>query len=292
MAISEYDAFGPWIYEIDEEHPAPRLFAPYIPRNETARILLKIPRNIERRRATPDMDLYDYVIGAYAEHICILKREEQRVTKTRIPYSDIEGLELKRHFLAGTLTFYLKKGSMSVPFNTVSVDMVKGLAAYIRDRLPNGDDRLSETIRERQTEIELNLLFTNLLHDLREDGETPLLYGYQPTVERVPESGGLQGLLARFRHQKEPAALHVVTPRELIVIRQDVTEEKHSKEEFTYHYYYLPIAAIKESRIEKHGEHGECVCVVSLSDHSFSFKTDENHHSVLVIYELLKKTCG
>lgn len=63
MAISEYDAFGPWIYEVDGEHPLPRLFAPYVRERVDALMLLKILRDIERRRATPDMELYDYVVG-------------------------------------------------------------------------------------------------------------------------------------------------------------------------------------------------------------------------------------
>ena len=30
MRISEYDAFGPWLYEIDDGHPMPPLFVPYV----------------------------------------------------------------------------------------------------------------------------------------------------------------------------------------------------------------------------------------------------------------------
>ena len=73
--ISEYDAFGPWIYEIDEEHPLPELFEPYVVR-EGAITLMKIPRQIERRNASPDMQLYDYVIGAYKNRVSIFKRIE------------------------------------------------------------------------------------------------------------------------------------------------------------------------------------------------------------------------
>ena len=79
MYPSEYDAFGPWIYEITEAHPLPALFAPYVRSEETPLMLFKIPRDIERRRATPDMDLYDYVVGAYEERLLILKRVEHTV---------------------------------------------------------------------------------------------------------------------------------------------------------------------------------------------------------------------
>ena len=30
MRVSEYDAFGPWVYMIDEDHPLPSLFAPCV----------------------------------------------------------------------------------------------------------------------------------------------------------------------------------------------------------------------------------------------------------------------
>ena len=46
MRVSEYDAFGPWVYMIDEDHPLPSLFAPCVENPEAYRMLFKIPRNI------------------------------------------------------------------------------------------------------------------------------------------------------------------------------------------------------------------------------------------------------
>lgn len=293
VAVSEYDAFGPWIYEIDEEHPMPKLFVPHIPQDEAALMLFKIPRNIERRLATPDMDLYDYIIGAYSNHICILKREERTVAKTMVSYSEIEGLELKRHFLAGSLTVYVKKTSITVPFNAVSMDMIKRFTAHIRSRILKEQNIIPEVVREKQADIPLNLLFTNMLRDLRDDGETPLLYGYQPTAVCTPVNrSGLQGLLDRFRHQKNPATLHVVTPGELIIIQQDVTTEKHAKEEFTYHYFYLPVSEIKKAVFEKSADCEEQLLVVSLADHSFSFKIKEGNDSIRAVYAILRNYTG
>lgn len=173
MAISEYDAFGPWIYEIDDEHPVPRLFAPYIPA-EPPELLFKIPRSIERRVATPDMDLYDCVVGAYATHICILERQEQSVFRQEVLYSDIEGLCLTRHFLQSILRLYTRTGEMTITFNTVSVEIVKRFMSLLRSKQPRTAP-FPETLRQQQTALDLNPLFTNMLKDLRADGETPLL---------------------------------------------------------------------------------------------------------------------
>lgn len=199
MAISEYDAFGPWIYEIDEEHPVPRLFAPYIAQGGPAELLLKIPRNIERRVATPDMDLYDHVVGAYGTHICVLTRRDDRVERLTIPYGEIEGFCLTRHFLQGILTLYLRDGKAEIPFNTVSIREMRRFTTLIRDRI-EGEVPPLERLQDRQMDLELDVLFVNMLKDLRAEGEMPLLYGYQPMAVRVPlDRSGLRGLLARFR---------------------------------------------------------------------------------------------
>ena len=39
MRVSEYDAFGPWVYMIDEDHPLPSLFAPCVENPEAYRQL-------------------------------------------------------------------------------------------------------------------------------------------------------------------------------------------------------------------------------------------------------------
>ena len=57
LDIAEYNAFGPWAYEISDKYPLPRLFAPYFAADDNAVLKIKIPREIERRNASPGMDL-------------------------------------------------------------------------------------------------------------------------------------------------------------------------------------------------------------------------------------------
>ena len=64
--ISEYDAFGPWIYEVHNVDELPRLYQNAGIDPTTCSLVLKIPRNIERRDATPDMHLYDHLVSAAA----------------------------------------------------------------------------------------------------------------------------------------------------------------------------------------------------------------------------------
>lgn len=287
MAISEYDAFGPWIYEIDEDHPVPRLFAPYMDQDGPARLLLKIPRNIERRVATPDMDLYDHVVGAYETYICVLTRREDQVERLTIPYGEIEGFCLTRHFLRGLLTLYLRGGKAEIPFNTVSIREMRRFTTLIRDRI-EGEVPALDPLRERQMDLELDVLFVNMLKDLRAEGETPLLYGYQPMAARVPlDRSGLRGLLTRFRQERLPAALHVVTPRELIVIQRDISPDKREKEGFIYHYTYLPLANIRGLSVDSGTAYAERVCSVTLSEHTFRYGVRPENQSVPTLYAQL-----
>ena len=95
MRISEYDAFGPWVYDVDGEHPLPPLFVPFVDMSKSWRMLLKIPRDIERRRATPDMDLYDFVVGADDAGIQIWSRREKAVE------ADLAGFVVPDEFVVG-----------------------------------------------------------------------------------------------------------------------------------------------------------------------------------------------
>lgn len=287
MAISEYDAFGPWIYEIDEDHPVPRLFAPYIPAEEPL-MLFKIPRSIERRNATPDMDLYDCVVGAYAERICILTRADRSVQAAWVAYEDIEGLCLRRHFLEGVLTLYLKRGETALTFNAVSMDVVKRFVVLIRDRSRGDAPPLPDTLAERQETASLDPLFGNLLRDLRAEGETPLLYAWQPVaVRHALDRSGLRDLRERLWPQRLPATLHVLTPEELIVIQQDAAPGRDGRGKFIYHYFYLPLSGLVQTEVRPSEGFAETVCSVSLADHTLSYPVEPGTHSVLALYETL-----
>ena len=113
MRISEYDAFGPWVYDVDGEHPLPPLFVPFVDMSKSWRMLLKIPRDIERRRATPDMDLYDFVVGADDAGVQIWSRREKAVESTRIAYRDITGIRLYQRLLHGVCTLYSAGGPVT-----------------------------------------------------------------------------------------------------------------------------------------------------------------------------------
>lgn len=73
-STAEYDAFGPWIDEVRSPQDVPRLFRAHPLDLGTAHLVLKVPRNISRRDATPDMDLYDHLVVLADDELTVLTR--------------------------------------------------------------------------------------------------------------------------------------------------------------------------------------------------------------------------
>lgn len=287
MAISEYDAFGPWIYEIDEEHPLPRLFAPHLQECARPLMLFKIPRDIERRAATPDMDLYDYVAGAYEDHIRILKRTGQSVKTFSVPYRDIEGVHLFRHLLRGILTLYLREGETEIPFNTVSMDIMTRFLDLIRARYKAGAVPEAAAQPRRPEPAGLDILFVNLLKDLRQEGTDIRLCFYQPMTPLEPRDDTfLKGLAHRLRPRKLPAALHLLTPEELIVIQQGPPAKKSQDKKYSYDFTYLPLGNVRQASLTESASYKSVTdCTIQLPHHSVPVFIDGENRDTLNFYQ-------
>ena len=135
--ISEYDAFGPWVYEIDEDHPLPKLFVPYVHPDPDRTIMVKVPRQIERQNANPDMDLYDYVIAVSKDYLTIYGRTEgsQVVRVISVKYEDVVAVTIKNVLLSSEVTIMLISGeTIVVPFNRISFDVMQKVILAIRNQ--------------------------------------------------------------------------------------------------------------------------------------------------------------
>ena len=136
--ISEYDAFGPWVYEIDEVHPLPKLFVPYIHPDPDRTIMVKVPRQIDRQDAEPGMDLYDYIIAVSKNNLTIYGRTEgsQVVRVISVKYEDVVAVTIKNVLLSSEVTIMLLSGeTIVVPFNRISFDVMQKVIKAIETQL-------------------------------------------------------------------------------------------------------------------------------------------------------------
>lgn len=128
----EFDAFGPWIYEVRTPEEVPPLYRAHAIDLQGARLVLKVPRPIERRNATPTMHLYDHLLIAGQDELTVLSRDGDRYRERSVPYGRIGAVQVSVSLLDGRLRLVdATPGSggelLSLGFNGVSLGSVEQL---------------------------------------------------------------------------------------------------------------------------------------------------------------------
>ena len=251
MRVSEYDAFGPWIYEIDEDHPLPPLFVPYVEHPETYRLLFKVPRDIERRKATPDMDLYDYVVGVDDSGIRVWSRREKAVETAYLPFREIGGIRLYQWLLKGVCSIYGCEGTITLPYNTVSADTFWKLLDMVRQTWLQ--EITASCGLERDTglvEEQVDIWLYNQMRDLRDRGIPFAADAYQPyhsdfrTGRRFPWT----------KPEEFCGTLYLHNDRELLLLRSGKPEKK-GEQKYSAEFTAIPWTALRNVSLEKSDRH-------------------------------------
>lgn len=133
-STAEYDAFGPWVDPVRGPEQVPRLFRDHPIDLDAARMVLKVPRDIARRDATPDMDLYDHLLVLGPDRFTALSRREgARYDVREVPYDGVAAVATSVDLLDGRLTVHALTGApVSVRFGGSSADVVQGFLDLLR----------------------------------------------------------------------------------------------------------------------------------------------------------------
>lgn len=128
----EFDAFGPWIDEVRTADQVPPLYRAHPIDLEAARVVLKVPRPIERRNASPTMNLYDHLLIAGTDALTVLSREGDAYRERSVPYDRVGASQLSVSLLDGRLRLLdATPGTggelLSLGFNGVSLGTVEQL---------------------------------------------------------------------------------------------------------------------------------------------------------------------
>ena len=242
LDLAEYNAFGPWAYEISEKNPLPRLFAPYFTADDKAVIKIKIPREIERRNGKPGMDLYDYVVALYEDRILILKREDGTVLEKQIPLKEFKGVRIYQNLLKGGYTIFSARGSISFPFNSVSLDLFRKLTNLVLERVKSQvRDISSLPVTETAPE---SMLLINMLHDTEMKLPDIRVGAVQKSAD-VHRKGATQNMIERMLWgEMNPEALHLYTDQYLIVFENGVFPNYVGMQDFGYIQTIIPLDRI------------------------------------------------
>lgn len=280
---AEFNAFGPWILEITDEFPLPPLFIPYYSDGANALMRVKIPRDIERRRANQDMDLYDYVIGLYEDHMYILERLKGTVKETTISYAEMEGLENFADSLLGRFTIFLNDRKVIIPYNAVSKSIINSMMKIIRDRYtaktyprfrsPYDCDSEKTILQETR--------YRNLLDEMRADNEDFDLAVIQPSVMLERMNGGiLQKAFPFLNGERLLGSLHLTSRSEILTISRGkpIKTRKDVISSYSHSHLYIPIEKLQSIFLEN-DEDFDNLQKLSLrtSRHTFVCYFDENN---------------
>jgi hypothetical protein len=154
---SEFDAFGPWIDVVTTYSEIPRLYTLHPIDFASARLVLKVPRNIARRDANPTMDLYDHLLIAGPTALTVLSRHGTTYTEVNLEYSEIAAVSESVNVLDGVLSLWSTSGvSVHIPFNGSGAKAITTLVTEIRTQGRPVDD--STTVSPRGPLADLSAL--------------------------------------------------------------------------------------------------------------------------------------
>lgn len=284
IIVSEYDAFGPWIYNITERNPMPPLFIPYYKENQDYLMLIKIPRDIERRKAKPEMDLYDYVIGMYENYGYILKRKDKEVEEIRFCYDEVESMENYRCLLLGKLTINLKNSTIVIPYNSVSIDIIFELMKIVRDRYTKSSYK-SIPIINRAKNGEIDILYENIIKERALKADIFPIMAFQHAIDLNNNVKLGQKLLGLIRSKLLLSTVHLLNEKELLVINRGEPIKYGKKPMNSYSFIYVPIEKINNIEFEKCKEYNDIQRVfISTKVNRFMFYFDERNEEIKEFY--------
>lgn len=275
--MAEYDAFGPWILEITDKYPLPPLFIPHYRDKGDSLLKVKIPRNIERRNATADMDLYDYVVGLYADHAYILERVGNDVKETQISYSDIEGMENFVDLLSGTLSIFFGGKTFVIPYNAVSEPIVNSMMKIIRDRyIVKTYPKLKSPYDDAEKRIK-EVIFINLLSKARAKVEEFSIAVVQPSIRlRFASRAIRQKALHLIFGKRMMGSVHLSNGREALILSRGKSFKTRLDVVYSRSYCYVPLEKLRAVVLERDGCYDNLFRFsMKTDDHSFSYYFDE-----------------
>ena len=292
LDLAVYNAFGPWAYEISDKYPVPRLFVPYFESNDDAIMKIKIPREIERRNANPGMDLYDYVIALYEDRLRVLERQDSQVKEHVITSQDFMGVRIYENILKGGYTIFSSEGTVSFPFNGVSIDLFQKFTDLVFEKLRSGKQygKTYDTAGLPVTETAPEAVFLiNKLHDIQIKNPDVRLGAVQKSVD-AHRKGSTQDMIERMLWKEmNPEALHLYTEQDLIVLENGLFPNRVGMEDFGYTQTIIPLNRISGVEVISSPEYSLMEeCIISMGPNKVVYHFDIDNEEVAAFYNAFK----
>ena len=233
--LREYDAFGPWIYEIKDERDTPRRFRAACGRHYDARFLLKVPRNVERRDARPGMDLYVAVLAVHDHGVSLMRLTDERVVTQDLVWSDVAALESYKDLLFSRLTLMSRDGgAFALEYNTVSSALIRKVTDFVRCRwTPHGE--APSAFEPDPAVIIADLVFQNELDARQRSGPQPVAAIHAEPANRYCRD-------AANRRRLSTGVMFLEAPDELIIVNRGEPTRRFLEARYTVNCVFVPYA--------------------------------------------------
>ena len=285
----EFSTFGPWVYEINEAYPLPALFAPFFFDDDQAIMKIKIPRDIDRRNAKPGMNLYDYVIALYKDQLRILERNENdTVSEKLVQAADFMGIRIYKNMLRAACTIYSVDGSISFSFNASSIDIIWKFANQILASLERNKplDVSSLPVTEAEPKT---MLLQNMLQDMRRERSDISMGAVQKAIEVYPREDTTTKIERMLWKELNPEAVHLFTPKELIVLENGFFPNRAGMPDFGFTYTIMPLNKLTAVNISRSNEYSLLMeCTIYLGPSHLTYHYDVDNEEVGEFYTALK----
>ena len=229
---AEYDAFGPWIDEVASAEEVPRMYRNYPIDFASARTVLKFPRDIPRRDATPDMHLFDHLLIVTDERLTILSRAGETFTEVTVPHAQVAAITDWVNLLDARLVIRTLAGdAVTVAYNGSSNDAITKLVDLLRELAAQPVARRTHPLPAALTPLGLDdlgkkdaLIVTSWRELVRREPGVRLVAAHGRTVVKG-RSGFVAGVLDVFAPANlhgcaigiSDTELHIISRREWIV---------------------------------------------------------------------------
>ena len=294
--ISEYDAFGPWIYIIKNRDSIPPLFRQYEKELAGNLLAFKVPRNIERRDANPGMNLYDAVVAVFSERILILERINRNKTDTAkagsIPMGEIDSIKHHTCLLCGVLTICTADKPVILHYNTVSDNIIRDAVNLIRSLIPQKPARKHILHQIPSIIHSLDFMehgFVSICDRILRETSDLRLIAYQPYLYyRIPRQFSLR-ILMRFglTDTIKSAFMILISKRELVVVRRTYNCRFPSPEAYAYSETIIPVDSLKQLEVSETGG-SQLQLILETYQTSEELRCDRNNSSIEQILKIYR----
>jgi len=235
--LREYDAFGPWIYEIKDERDTPKRFRAACGRHYDARFLLKAPRNVERRDARPGMDLYAAVLAVHDHGASLMSLAGESVVTQDLVWSDVAALESYKDLLYSRLTLMLRDGgALALEYGTVSSALMRKVTDFVRSQWM-GCAEAPRAFGPDPVVTIADLVFQNELDAKRRSGPQPVTPIHAEPANRYCRD-------AANRRRLSTGVMFLDAPDELIVVNRNEPTRRFLEARYAVNCVFVPYAGL------------------------------------------------